>query len=417
MHDLVCVECGAVHELDVLYGCPACGGILEVRLDHTAARNELESRGGVARYDYQALLPVRAELVSPLSNVPTPLIEAPRLARRLGLTRLWLKLELANPTGSFKDRPILVGVAKALEFGFRTVVAASSGNASAAVAAYAARYGLNAIILIPAATAPAKVAQTAFYGARVIKVDGPYSNSFQLVRKLAESHPVFNLTTTFINPYTVSGDKLVAYELLDQLERAVPDDIFVPVGAGPLLAGIHGGYLDACGLGWSTGVPRMVAVQAETCAPVVRAFDAGEDVVQPVHEPGTIAGGIADGLVGYPQDGAYTLRIIRQSGGHAVAVPDSEILQAQQWLATDEGVFAEPSAASAVAGIARAAEAGLVERDALIIAIMTGHGLKDMSVAQEAVGAIPTVPCDYASLLALVPEDLLRDRGDPGSTR
>ncbi len=333
--------------------------------------------------DFAAMLPIRPEFFHTLGEGDTPLIRADKLAHRLGLERLWLKNESANPTGSFKDRPISVGIAKALEFGLDRIVIASSGNGAAAAAAYAAKAGLVARVLVPESTPDEKVSQARFYGAEVERIPGPYSNCYAAAKKISEDEGYFNLTTTFLNPYTVEGDKLVGLEIYKQLGSSVPDIVFAPIGDGPILVGIHRGFRELRRLFPSLSIPRMAGIQAEGCSPIARAFAAGDKTVVADESPSSIAGGICDGLNGYAKDGTWTLRHIRESSGFSLAVSDERIAEAQAWLAQDEGVFVEPSAAACVAGLAEAVREGKVGKSDRIVAVLTGHGLKDMNQVRK----------------------------------
>ncbi|XID90887.1 threonine synthase [Paenibacillaceae bacterium WGS1546] len=378
---LRCVSCEKVYPLEALYECSECGGILQVDYDFEKLAERYPSPE--AFDDFAALLPVRPEHVRTLGEGNTPLIRTDRLARRLGLRELWLKNEAANPTGSFKDRPISVGIAKALEFGVGKIVIASSGNGAAAAAAYAAKAGLAARVLVPESTPDEKVSQARFYGADVERIPGPYSNCYAAAKKISEDEGCFNLTTTFLNPYTVEGDKLVGVEIYKQLGNAVPDVVFAPIGDGPILVGTHRGFRELRLMFPSLAVPRMAGIQAEGCSPIARAFAAGEQTVVADEAPSTIAGGICDGLNGYAKDGTWTLRHIRESSGFSLAVSDERIAEAQAWLAKDEGVFVEPSAAACIAGVAAAVREGKVGASDRIVAVLTGHGLKDMNQVRK----------------------------------
>jgi threonine synthase len=268
-------------------------------------------------------------------------------------------------------------VAKAKAFGFDRVVVASSGNGAAATASCAARNGLKSLLIVPAATPTEKITQSIFYGASVYKAEGPYSNSYRLALELAARYPVYNVTTTFINPYATEGDKQVGYEIFETLE-CLPDSVYVPVGAGPLLVGILKGLREYEQLRDLTPRTHMVAVQAKGSCPIVRAYESGARRVACEPSPNTIAGGIADGLVGYEQDGTYTLQACMETNGAARAVSDDEILSAQRMLAKEEGLFVEPSAAAAVAAVIRDARGGCIREMDTVVAVLTGHGLKDM---------------------------------------
>src|SRR5690606_36129956 len=278
----------------------------------------------------------------------TPLHRAERLEQSIpGFTgEIWLKDETVNPTGSFKDRLISAAVSRARELGCPGIVCASSGNAGASASAYAARAGLQAIIVVPTHTPEEKLTQIAAYGALLVKVDGHYSRSYDVAQRLARDHGLINVTTTFLNPYGVDALKLAGDELADQLGGRVPDYVTVPTGAGPLVKGVVQGFAERPG----RRVPKIVAVQAAGCAPIVRAFDAGAQTVTAWDTPDTIASGISDPLIGYERDGTYTLRLVRQSGGLAVAVTDDQIRVAMAELAHLQGLLAEPTGASSLAG-------------------------------------------------------------------
>jgi threonine synthase len=390
---LRCSACGRAYGLEAAYACAGCGGILEVTYDYERLRglNRDLYRASPFGMNY-ALLPVEECHTVRLGEGWTPLVAAPRVASEIGVDRLLLKCEHTNPTGSFKDRSIAVGTGKAVESGFRKLIVASSGNGAAAVSAYAARAGLEAIVLVSEGTSAEKIRQTQFCGARVLRVQGPYSNSYALADALAKRYRLFNLTTTFNNPYAVEGNKTIAFELCEQLRGDVPDAVFVPVGAGPMLVGILRGYLDYRELGLVDRMPHMMAVQAEGCCPVVRAFRAGGEAVREVTSPKTVAGGICDGLVGYAENGSHTLRHVRMSGGLAVAVSDEEILGAQRLLALREGIFVEPTGAAGLAGLIRARRDDAIPAGGSVVVILSGHGLKDVN-ALQGVDA-PLIPPD-----------------------
>jgi len=395
---LRCVRCSKKYPLKVIYKCVDCGGILEVVYDYKRIK-PIEMRDKARQKNFN-LLPLEEDTSIGMGEGWTPIVETKHLANQLGLSKVIFKCEFTNPTGSFKDRPISIGVSKALEFGYSRVVIASSGNAATAAAAYAARAGLKSIVLVPESTPAEKIKQAAFYGACVIRVRGPYSNCFNLAKEAVEHLDLFNLTTTFINPYTVEGNKTIAFELVDQLNDLVPDYIFVPIGSGPMMVGIYRGYVDYAALGLIESPPRMVGVQAEGCDPIARAFAEGAVEVEPLGNPNTIAGGICDGLWGYADDGTHTLNYIRRSEGYALAVSDEEIKAAQAYLAQKEGLFVEPSGAAGVAGLVKSASGGMIGADSCVIVILSGHGLKDMRVLGEF--DIPVIDNDVRELIKIV---------------
>lgn len=393
---LQCVSCGKTYPHSPIYECVLCASILEVTYDYSGIAPQQLSRTS-------ELLPSRPHPALTLGEGDTSLLQANHLATRLGLPHLFLKCEFTNPTGSFKDRPASAGVARAVAFGYQKVIAASSGNGAAATAAFAARAGLDAVILVPRSTPNEKVQQTQAYGATVLRVDGEYSDCFALAKEASVTGHFYNVTTTFNNPYTVEGDKSVGYELFEQAEHSVPDLIYVPIGAGPLLVGTYKGFEDYQRIHVEIPLPRMVGVQAAGNNPIVRAYESGGGPVTSQTVPHTIAGGIADGLVGYTKDGDHTLRYIRQSEGFALDVTDSEILEAQHWLAVDEGLFVEPSAAAAIAGVAKSLVRADIDSEDRVVAILTGHGLKDMANIGHS-GAVVTIPNDLKSFMSLLAE-------------
>ncbi len=380
---LRCVICETRFLHQQLYNCPACGGILEVEYDYLRAGEPDAGRW------QNLLLPIEPTRRVTLGEGRTALVAAPKLAEQLGATQLLLKCEFTNPTGSFKDRPISVGITKAIEFGRDTVIVASTGNAAASVAAYAARAGIRAVVLVPEDTSPEKVSQTLFYGAVVVRTCGTFSDCYAVALELAQRYGFVNMSTTFLNPYTVEGNKEIAFEIhcacddagalsapVHALGGREPDEIFVPVGAGPMLVGIANGYRDLLRIGRCRSAPAMVAVQAEGCRPIAVAWESGAAEVREVPRPQTVARGIGDGLCGYAADGTHTLRAVRASRGYAVTVSDARILEAQRLLAESEGLFVEPTGAAGLAGAMNAAADGGLQGKTIVV-ILSGHGLKD----------------------------------------
>jgi len=329
---------------------------------------------------YRRFLPVSADTKPvTLGEGSTPTLQARRLDPSGALL---LKNETVNPTGSFKDRPVAVAATVARELGLSGLVCASTGNTGVAVAAYAARAGLPAACVVPETTPAAKTAQIGAVGARIVRVRGNYSDAYALARA-AESYGWANLTSTYINPYMLEGDKTVAYEIFEQLGERIPDWVVVPVGAGPLLAAIHKGFEE---LGVSG--PRMVAAQAAACAPVVSAFESGaKEVSEWEHSVETAASSIADPLRGYPEDGTRTLSVVRQSGGTAIAVSEGETREATIDLARSEGLLVEPGAAVAVAAYRKLAAQAVISRGERAVVVLTGHGLKDPDALRSAAGS------------------------------
>ena len=400
---LRCVDCGHAMPADVRYACEKCGGILEVEEPiGTSIGDHAYLRRTMWRYADRLSVADAGAIVS-LGEGCTPLHRAKRLEASIPGFKgeIWIKDETINPTGSFKDRLISAAVSRARELECRGIICASSGNAGASTAAYAARAGMDAIIVVPTRTPEEKLTQIASYGALLVKVDGHYSHSYDVAIRLAEEQGLFNVTTTFLNPYGVDALKVVGEELAEQLGGRVPDYVLVPTGAGPLVKGVVQGFAERPG----GRLPKTVAVQAAGCAPIVRAFERGEETVTAWGEPQTIASGISDPLIGYERDGSYTLRLVRQSGGLAAAVSDDEIRAAMSDLARMEGLLAEPTGASSFAAARKLIETDRISRDAIVVCMVTGHGYKDMKVFRSLPIRVSHLPAEpVAAQLASVLE-------------
>jgi threonine synthase len=372
--DLSCTACGQTVSGGATPRCPSCGGRLEVvRAPLSAPYAPDPAAPGIFRY--AALLPA----VPPAAHVSlaegrTPLLGIPAAGHVAGVSQLLAKDESRNPTGTFKDRAMALAASVARAEGAPGIVCASTGNAGASAAAYGARAGLPVVILVPVGTPPPKMAQAAVCGARVVAVQGTYSDAWSMAAAISASLGWLNATTTFTCPYVVEATRTVAYEIFEQI--GVPDWIAVPIGAGPLLAGIREGFEDLRALGVVEQVPRLLALQPSGCAPIVRAFDEGAPT-RPWGTPDTVAGGLADPLVGYPDEGDVTVRAIVASRGAAVAVDDEATIAAISMLAGREGLFQEPASAIAIAGVAEARRRGLIAESESVVACLTGTGLKD----------------------------------------
>src|SRR5208337_2720484 len=383
LDDLKCTRCGTTYSDDRrLYCCPKCDGVLDVRyntefLKETITKKTFEAKSENL-WKYFDLLPIiKKESIVTLNEGRTPLVRTNGIEREYGVKEIYIKDETRNPTGSFKDRPSTIGITKARELGATTVAIASSGNAAASLSAYAAKASMNCIVAVPAAVSEAKLMQIMVFGPTVVKVKGSYSNSFNLIKNACKKYGFQNLTTvSSANPYQCEGDKTVAYELCEQLNWKVPDWIAVPLGAGPLLVGIWKGFKELYELDLIQNLPKMIGVQAEGCAPIVRAFKAGREDVEAWGTPQTIALSIADPLIGYPQDGTLTLNTIRDSHGFADDATDPEMIQAVKAIAHCEGIFAEPAAAASIAVVKKLKNAGVIAVDDCVVSLVTGTGLK-----------------------------------------
>lgn len=375
-----CTICGCEFEDMSLNKCSICGGILLVeyvgRDCKTACRQIAENWESQKEFVFEPLLPAMdaANRIS-LKEGRTPYIRAQKLGMKINQSKLWLKDESRNPTGSFKDRAISLCVSMAKELGYQKAVVASSGNGAASAAAYGAKAGIKTIVVVPETTPVAKTAHAATCGAEIIRVPGPFNCSYEAALKYAEKEQAINLTTTFLSPIGVEGYKTIAFEIYLQRKR-IPDYVFIPVGAGPVLYGIWRGFAELSAGGLAEKIPRLVAVQSAGCAPIVRAWRQGLKT-RAWEKPDSIASAISDPLTGYEDNGDLTVQALQASGGFGIEVDDNEILEAGRLLAREEGIFAEPSSAAALAGLLKARKKGELEDQKEAAVILTGSGLKD----------------------------------------
>ena len=298
----------------------------------------------------------------------TPLVRSARLGKSLGCDRLYFKLEGCNPTGSFKDRGMVVAVAKAMEQGAKAIICASTGNTSASAAAYGARYDLSTVVLIPKGeVASGKLAQAVAYGAKVMVVDAGFDDALALVRRFTESSPVVLVNS--VNPYRLEGQKTAAFEIVDELGDA-PDYLFIPVGNAGNITAYWRGFFQYHDLGKAEGTPRMMGFQAAGAAPIVHGA--------PVANPTTVASAIR---IGNPASWQTAETARDESGGVIDLVTDDEIMEAYQLLATQEGVFCEPASAASYAGLVKMYRQGLNLEGRTAVCVITGTGLKDRETA------------------------------------
>lgn len=395
---LECVICGARYALDEIdYVCPRHGdeGIVDVRYDYDLIRSRLSRAALQASpeqsiWRYKPLLPVApAAPVPPLRVGWTPLYPAPRLGDPLGLKHIWVKDEGPNPTASFKDRASALAVVKAQQAGAEIVATASTGNAAAALAGLGASVGMQVVIFVPKSAPRAKIAQHLIYGARVLLVDGSYDDAFDLALVACRTFGWYNRNTAY-NPFMSEGKKTAAYEICEQLDWQVPDAIFVPVGDGCIIGGIHKGLRDLLALGWIDRTPRLMGVQARGSSLLVDAFEGGVPAVEiERREVETVADSIGASL---PRDRVKAMAAVRETGGAFLAVSDAEILAAIPTIARATGVFSEPAAAAAYAGLVQAEERGLVDAEERIVVLLTGSGLKDVASAMRTVQEPVVIP-------------------------
>lgn len=329
-----------------------------------------------------AFLPISDEnVLPPLPIGDTPLLEDTRLRDELDMPHLVIKDDTRNPSGSTKDRASLLVIAKALEYGYDTVAAASTGNAASALAAVAAASGVRAVVFVPEAAPPAKLTQMLSYGATVIPVAGTYDQAFELCRAACDNFGWYNRNTA-LNPFTIEGKKTAAIEIAATMSPDLPDVVLIPTGDGVILSGMAKGFRDLAATGLIPRLPRLIAVQAEGSAAIARALRSGADTVAPIQE----AASVADSLnVEMPRNAICCLAEVRRSDGAGIIVADDAILASIPKLARTTGVFAEPAGAAALAGLESALEEGLVDRGERVVLMVTGSGLKDVAAAAQAV--------------------------------
>jgi threonine synthase len=390
---LRCRECGRGYPAEALHVCDYCFGPLEVTYDYdrvadTITRERIAS-GPRSIWRYADLLPVSDSAPVDLGAGFTPLVRADRLAAELGLGELWIKDDTANPTGSFKDRVVSVALTKARQLGFKIAACASTGNLANSVAAHAARAGMDSIVLIPHDLELAKVTMTSVYGGRVISVEGSYDDVNRLCAELTSEQPTWAFVNVNVRTYYAEGSKTLAFEVAEQLGWRTPDHVVVPIGSGSQLTKVDKGFKELWKVGLLDEEPcvRVSGAQAEGCSPVATAFAEGTDVIRPV-KPNTIAKSLA---IGNPADGWYALEAIRKSGGSCASVSDAEVIEGIRLLARTEGIFAETAGGVTIATLAKLAAEGVIRRDELVVAMVTGHGLKTVEALSESVGPTATI--------------------------
>jgi threonine synthase len=397
----VCVVCGREYPLGNRYVCDDHGteGILDVRYDHDSigeswSKEALAADRDQTMWRYRPLLPIDPDTpVPPLTVGGTPTYEAPRLADALRTAAVWVKDEGRQPTASLKDRASAMAVTKAIEFGAEIVTTASTGNAAAALSGVAASVGLSNVIFVPESAPEAKVAQLLAYGSTVVLVKGNYNAAFELCMAAADRYGWYNRNTGF-NPYMTEGKKTAMLELLEQLDWEVPDAVFVSVGDGSIIGGLHKGAKDLLALGWIDRLPRILGVQAAGSDYMVQAFERSEDVLtKPPIDADTVADSISADL---PRDRIKAMAAVRETGGAYLRVSDDQILAAIPEMARGSGVFGEPAGAAAWAGARAARSEGLIGEEDTVAILNTGSGLKDVPSVMRGVEAAGTTPLRVA---------------------
>ena len=392
---LACRECGASCPAEPRSACDECFGPLEpvYDLERVAAEVSRPSadEGPHSLWRYEALLPAAREERVDLGDGWSPLRRAARLGAELGLRDLWIKDETRNPTHSFKDRVVSVALTKACEF---------TGNLAHAVAAHAAHAGLRAVVFVPATLEAAKVTAAAAYGATVVAIDGTYDDVNRLCAEATEEY-AWAFVNVNLRPYYAEGSKTIAFETAEQLGWRAPDHVVVPIASGALLTRIGKAYRQLRSVGWLEADPnvRVSGAQAAGCNPVAAAFAEGAEDVRPVRRPDTIAKSLA---IGDPADGYYALQEVRKSGGAVAEVTETEIVEAVGLLARTEGIFTETAGGVTIGTLAKLAAQGVIGADEIVVAYVTGMGLKTLDGFGDAFRPTEVIPPKLEALAELV---------------
>ncbi len=398
---LQCRECKKEYTPTFRYICEECFGPLDVQYDFPQVNKNTFANREHTYWRYHELLPIesKSNIVSIGAGL-TPLIKADKLGEKLGLNNLYIKNDSVNPTFSFKDRPAGVAISKAKEFGLSAVGCASTGNLASATAAHAAKGGFPCYIFAPSDIEHAKITQALSYGANFIAVDGTYDDANRIAAQIGDSKGI-GIVNINMRSYYVEGSKTLAFEVAEQLDWKVPDQLIVPVGSGAMLNAICKGFeeLERLSLVNNVSNMHMIAAQPHGCAPVVEAFKKNKTEVTPVENPDTIAKSLA---IGDPGDGQYVLKRLKQYNGYAEESSNREILDAILLLARTEGIFTEPAGGVSVAVLKKMVEAGKVDKNDSVICYVTGNGLKTTEVMMEVLPKPQTMQADVAKIAALV---------------
>ncbi|HIK29112.1 MAG: threonine synthase [Oscillatoriaceae bacterium SKW80] len=389
---LKCKECGAEYEPVATHVCEICFGPLEVVYDYEALRSQVTresiEKGPNSIWRYRSFLPVATDNLIDVGTGMTPLVKSNRLARRLGLKKLYIKNDAVNmPTLSFKDRVVSVALTRARELGFTTVSCASTGNLANSTAAIAAHAGLDCCVFIPADLEAGKVLGTLIYSPTVMAVQGNYDQVNRLCCEVANTHG-WGFVNINLRPYYSEGSKTLGYEVAEQLGWQLPDHIVAPLASGSLFTKIYKGFQEFIKVGLVEDKKvRFSGAQAEGCSPIATAFREGRDFVTPV-KPNTLAKSIA---IGNPADGIYALEVARKTGGNIESVTDAEIIEGIKLLAETEGIFTETAGGTTIAVLKKLVEAGKIDPDETTVVYITGNGLKTQEAVQGYIGEPLTI--------------------------
>jgi len=396
---LRCRECGRDYPAEAIFTCEYCFGPLEIMYDYDRLAGVLSAETIAGRapnlWRYRELLPIEGEPTDGLNSGFTPLVRAHHLERELGVRELYLKDDSVNrPTLSYKDRVVPVALSRAKELGFDTVGCASTGNLANAVAAHAAAAGLRAVIFIPAGLEVGKVVGTQVYGPTLVCVNGTYDEVNRLCTEVAGRYP-WAFVNVNLRPYYTEGAKTCAFEIAEQLGWRAPQHVVLPVAGGTLLPKVWKGFRELHTLGLLPDLATKVhAAQPEGCSPVITALREGSDIIRPVRKPQTIALSLA---IGNPADGYYVLKAVNESGGTGDTATDDEIVEAIKLLARTEGIFTETAGGVTIAVTKKLIESGRIPRDEVIVACVTGNGLKTTEPLARRLGETVNVEPSLAS--------------------
>ena len=394
---LVCRECGHTVELSPVHVCERCFAPLEVAYDEDRLRlvtRESIATGPHTIWRYAGLLPAGQDEATrvDLGTGMTPLREARNLAKALGMRKLYVKDDSANPTHSFKDRVVSVALSAARAFGYTTVSCASTGNLANSVAAHAASTGLRAVVFIPDDLEQGKVVQTAVYGQTLIAVEGNYDDVNRLCSEIAENED-WAFVNVNVRPYYAEGSKTLGYEVAEQLGWRLPEQVVIPMASGSLLTKVDKAFRELGRLGLVETSPyKVYGAQATGCSPIATAYENGWDAVKPV-KPSTIARSLA---IGNPADGPYALDAVRRTGGGMGHVSDEQVVEGIKLLASTEGLFAETAGGVTVATLRQMLQQGLIDPEAETVLYNTGDGLKTLD-AVAGVGPTATIAPSYGA--------------------
>ncbi len=392
MTGLKCKECGTEYEAKATHVCEMCFGPLEVKYDYAKIKRNVTRQsiqaGHHSIWRYKDFLPVESEHPIDVGTGMTPLVKANRLARRLGLKKLYIKNDAVNmPTLSFKDRVVSVALTRAKELGFTTVSCASTGNLANSTAAIAAHAGLECCVFIPSDLEAGKVLGTLIYNPTLMSVHGNYDQVNRLCSEVANTHG-WGFVNINLRPYYSEGSKTLAYEVAEQLGWQLPDHIVAPLASGSLFTKIYKGFREFVEVGLVEDKPvRCSGAQAAGCNPIATAFKEGRDFITPV-KPHTVAKSIA---IGNPADGVYALEVARKTNGNIEAVTDAEIIEGMKLLAETEGIFTETAGGTTIAVLKKLVEAGKINPDETTVVYITGNGLKTQEAIQGNVGEPLTI--------------------------